>query len=55
MVAPASGEEPVHCYARKDSTDHMNLMFHFRHMLGAQTFGHFSDSVREHLMVAVPP
>nr|XP_025708425.1 DAZ-associated protein 2-like isoform X2 [Callorhinus ursinus] len=39
---------------------HINLKLQFRHMLlgclsGAQTFSHFSNLIRNHVMVAVPP
>lgn len=39
---------------------HINLKLQFRHMLlgclsGAQTFRHFSNLIRNHVMVAVPP
>ncbi|XP_060022199.1 DAZ-associated protein 2 isoform X2 [Lagenorhynchus albirostris] len=39
---------------------HINLKLQFRHMLlgclsGAQTFRHFSNVIRNHVMVAVPP
>lgn len=60
-----------HLYAGKDITylqhfsqcncfSHINLKLQFRHMLlgclsGAQTFRHFSNLIRNQVMVAVPP